>query len=132
MAREFLGNGWAFPLQITPQGQIAESCDQQGIEESIYIILSTSKGERIMRPDFGCGIHDFTFGALNSATIVLVEQSIREALTIWEPRIEVESVEVSSQFLHLGQLTITVSYKIRRTNNRYNYVYPFYLTEAQK
>ena len=87
--RDFLGVGWKFPLQVTPGGQIAQARYEQRIEESIYLILSTAKGERVMLPEFGCGIHDLVFAPNNSTTIAVVVQTVREALVAFEPRIDV-------------------------------------------
>ncbi len=131
MAKEFLGRGWKFPVTVdTNTGRIAMSEYEQDIKESIWIILSTSKGERVMRPDFGCGIHDLVFSPINTTTINLVENSVREALTQWEPRIELNNVAVSSELDYEGKLLVSIDYKVRVTNNRFNLVYPFYLKEV--
>ncbi|MEW6446549.1 MAG: GPW/gp25 family protein [Bacillota bacterium] len=82
MAKEFLGKGWAFPAGVGADGRIRMSEGEQDIREAIWIILSTSKGERVMRPDFGCGIHEFVFAPVNTATIALIGNSVREALTL--------------------------------------------------
>jgi phage baseplate assembly protein W len=130
MAKDFLGVGWKFPVQVNGNGSIAMSEFEQDIRESIRIILSTSKGERAMRPDFGCGIHDFVFASMNTTTIGLIESSVGEALTRWEPRIELLSVLVSTDEAELGRLLVGVNYRVRATNNEFNLVYPFYLTES--
>jgi len=130
MAKEFLGRGWKFPVNVGADGKIATSEYGEDIRESIWIILSTSKGERVMRPDFGCGIHDFVFASINSSILTLIESSVREALTLWEPRIELMNVNVSTEKINEGKLLITIDYKVRTTNNRFNLVYPFYLTEG--
>src|SRR5688572_8828898 len=87
--REFLGVGWKFPLQVTPVGTIAQAKYEQRIEESIYLILSTAKGERLMLPEFGAGIHELIFAANSTTTIALVVNKVREALVAYEPRIDV-------------------------------------------
>ena len=130
MAREFLGVGWKFPVGVDGAGSIAMSEFEEDIRESIRIILSTSKGERPMRPDFGCGIHDLVFAPMNNTTIGLIESSVREALTLWEPRIELLSVRVSTEEADLGRLLVGIDYRVRATNNEFNLVYPFYLTES--
>ena len=130
MARKFLGKGWKFPVGIDSQGEIEKSKYEQDIKEAIWIILSTAKGERVMRPDFGCGIHDFVFAAINTVNIGLIESSVREALTVWEPRIELKDVSVSTEKIDKGQLLISIDYEVRATNNEFNLVYPFYLTEG--
>lgn len=130
MAKEFLGRGWKFPVQVDSRGRIAISEFEDDIRESIRIIVSTSKGERAMRPDFGCGIHDFVFASINMTTIGLIESSVREALTRWEPRIELLKVLVSTEESNVGRLLVGIDYRVRGTNSEFNLVYPFYLTES--
>lgn len=130
MEKNFLGVGWKYPVYITVEGKIAKSEYEQDIKEAIWIILGTAKGERVMRPDFGCGIHDLIFTPINTATITLVENSVREALTIWEPRIELIKVEASSEKSEEGKMLISIDYRVRTTNNRFNLVYPFYIKEG--
>jgi phage baseplate assembly protein W len=130
MAQEFLGVGWKFPVQVDGAGNIAMSAFEQDIREAIRIILSTTKGERTMRPDFGCGIHDFVFDSMSTTTLGLIEASVREALIQWEPRIELQSIRVSTEAAEVGQLLIGIDYRVRATNNEFNLVYPFYLTES--
>jgi phage baseplate assembly protein W len=130
MAKEFLGVGWKFPVQVTPAGRIALSQYEEDIKEAIWIILSTARGERVMRPDFGCGIHDLVFAPINTATITLVENSVREALTVYEPRIELIQVKASDEQAAEGKLLVSIDYRVRSTNNRFNLVYPFYLKEG--
>jgi phage baseplate assembly protein W len=131
MAKEFLGKGWKFPVNADSKGQIFMSEYEKDIRESIWIILSTSKGERVMRPEFGCGIHDFVFASINMSILTLIENSVRESLTLWEPRIEVMSVKVSTEKMNEGKLMINIDYKVRTTNNPFSLVYPFYLTEGE-
>lgn len=130
MEKNFLGVGWKYPVYITVEGKIAKSEYEQDIKEAIWIILGTAKGERVMRPDFGCGIHDLIFTPINTATITLVENSVREALTIWEPRIELIKVEASSEKSDEGKMLVSIDYRVRTTNNRFNLVYPFYIKEG--
>ncbi len=130
MSKEFLGKGWKFPVNAGKDGRIATSLYEEDIKEAIWIILGTAKGERVMRPDFGCGIHDLVFSPINTATVNLVEKSVREALTIWEPRIELIKVEVSSEEADHGSMPVSIDYRVRTTNNRFNLVYPFYLKEV--
>jgi hypothetical protein len=131
MAKGFLGRGWKFPVMVDAKtGRISMSEYEQDIKEAIWIILSTSKGERVMRPDFGCGIHDLIFAPINTTTVNLVENTVREALTLWEPRIELIKVEVSTERSDEGKLLVSIDYRVRVTNNRFNLVYPFYLKEG--
>jgi len=128
--REHLGVGWKFPLQVTPGGRIALARYEQRIEESIYLILSTAKGERVMLPDFGCGIHELVFAPNNSMTLSLVVQNAREALVRYEPRIDVLDVAAETTPEQRNLLLIRISYRIRANNALANLVYPFYISEG--
>ncbi len=130
MAKEFLGIGWKFPTSPDSDGKIAMSEYETDIKEAIKIILGTAKGERVMRPDFGCGIHDFVFSPVNKATLSLVENTVREGLTFWEPRIELIKVEAIPEVSAEEKLLVSIDYRVRVTNNRFNLVYPFYLKEG--
>src|SRR4051812_17180262 len=109
--RDFLGVGWKFPLQVTPGGTIAQSRYEQRIEESIYLILSTAKGERLMLPDFGCGIHDLVFAPNNASTLTRVVQVVRKALTASERRIDVLDVQADAAPDEPNLLLIRISYR---------------------
>ncbi len=130
MSDNFLGTGWAFPLQVDTGGRITLSGYEKDIKEALWIILSTSKGERIMHPDFGCGIHDYVFSVVDTSTLTLVEISVKEALTLWEPRIRLLRVEASTGDVDQGKLKVSIDYEVKSTNNRFNLVYPFYLKEG--
>ena len=130
MAKEFLGVGWTYSVRTKLDRNIAMSQFEDDIREAILIILGTAKGERVMRPDFGCGIHDLVFAPINTATITLVENSVREALTVYEPRIELIKVEALSDRAEEGKLLVNIDYRVRSTNSRFNLVYPFYLKEG--
>lgn len=132
MAKEFLGQGWKFPVNVSSTGQIEMSKYEIDIQEAIWVILGTSKGERVMRQDFGCGIHDFVFATINTTTTGMIAASVREALTMWEPRMEIISVDVSTDRADEGKLLISIDYRVIRTNNEFNLVYPFYLREGGK
>ena len=127
MTREFLGKGWKFPITIDEKGGMTPSNSEEKIKESILIILKTAKGERVMRPDFGCDIHDYTFSVINSSTLTMIKSAIEEALILWEPRIDVITVETSTERISEGTLLINIHYKVRSTNTEFNLVYPFYL-----
>lgn len=131
MAKEFLGTGWKFPVNVDRSGEIEMSSYEEDLKESIRIILGTSKGERVMRPDFGCGIYDFVFAVINTQTTGMIEASVREALVLWEPRIEIKMVTVTVDKAEEGKLLISVDYRVRSTNNEFNLVYPFYLKETR-
>jgi Bacteriophage baseplate protein W len=129
-ARAFLGRGWSFPVKLDDkEGTIRLSEYDQDIRESIWIILSTAKGERVMRPDFGCGIHDLVFEVINTGSLAEIEDMVRQALAVFEPRIDVMQVKALTGGGFDGQLRISIDYVIRGTNNQLNLVYPFYIKE---
>jgi phage baseplate assembly protein W len=131
MAAKFLGVGWAFPVERADegpgQGRFRTARYEESVRQAIQIILSTAKGERVMRPDFGCGLHDLLFAINNSATWGLAESEVEEALRRWEPRIEVEEVRAEASGTRGEIILINVDYRVRATDNRFNLVYPFYL-----
>jgi phage baseplate assembly protein W len=129
--KSHLGRGWSFPVRLhEKEGTIRFSEYEKDIQESIWIILSTRKGERVMRPDFGCGIHDLVFEVINTTTLTDIEVRVREALAEFEPRIDVTRVSALSDGggVH-GQVRISIDYLVRGTNNQLNLVYPFYIKE---
>ena len=124
---DFLGEGWTFPVNSKEFGQVAMSGEEKSIREAIWIILATSPGERVMRPDFGCGIHDLVFALNGAETVGRVQKEVRAALIRWEPRIAV--IDVTVEVKGRGEvLLINIHYHVRTTNNFFNLVYPFYLT----
>jgi phage baseplate assembly protein W len=128
MSKNFLGRGWKFPVEINRDKQcIAKAEYEDSIHQAIWIILSTAKGERVMRPGFGCGIHDLVFAINNASTIGEAKFEVEESLRIWEPRIEVLNVEAAASGNQGEKLLINVLYRVRTTDNRFNLVYPFYL-----
>ena len=128
--RAYLGVGWKFPLQVTPGGKIAPAKYEQRIEESIYLILSTASGERVMLPEFGCGIHDLVFAPNNAGTIAMVVQTVRQALVAYEPRIDVLDITADTAPEQPNLLLIRINYQIRANNVLGNLVYPFYISEG--
>ncbi len=110
--RAFLGIGWKFPLQVTAGGSIALSSYEQRVQESIYLILSTAKGERVMLPDFGCGIHDLVFAPNNPQTLSAVVQEVRQALVTYERRIDV--LEVATETTSRSSITVNMTTLSRR------------------
>jgi len=126
--KSYLGRGWSFPVRLhEKEGTIRLSEYERDIQESIWIILSTAKGERVMRPDFGCGIHDLVFEVINTTTLAEIETRVQEALATFEARIDVTKVGALSGNGVDGQLRISIDYVIRGTNNQLNLVYPFYI-----
>jgi len=129
--REFLGVGWKFPLQVTPAGGLARARYEQRIEESIYLILATARGERPMLPEFGCGVHELVFAPGNHTTVALVSHMVREALVTYEQRIDVLDVKVENPAVQPNLLLIHVDYRVRATNALGNLVYPFHIAEGR-
>lgn len=130
MDRAFLGQGWKFPIRVNARGGLSYSHQEQDIEEAIWIILSTAKGERVMEPQFGCGIHDQVFEPNEPGTRGLIAYEVQNALAEYEPRIDVQDVRVETFPGRTNQLLILVDYRILSNNAKRNLVYPFYLTES--
>ena len=129
--KEFLGKGWAFPIQLDASGEVAIVAFEEDIRQAVRIILGTAHGERVMRPDFGAGLHALVFEPINTTTIALVRHTVEQALITWEPRIDNVFVEVTTE-LGQGRLDIEIRYRVRATNTFYNLVYPFYLMEGER
>ncbi len=129
MSAEFLGVGWSFPVVLDEDGKIMLARYEESIQQAISIILGTARGERVMRPDFGCGIYDLVFATNSTETQSSLANEVRQALLFWEPRIDVLDVQVNpggdGQILY-----ITIRYQVRVTNNVFNLVYPFYLERS--
>lgn len=126
MAQEFVGKGWGFPLRTDHTGGIALVSEDREIAESIRLILATSPGERPMRPEFGCGVHEFVFAPANASTAGDIAYAVKLALERWEPRIELDNVNVRFDEVEYGVLYIDIRYSIRGTNSPQNLVFPFY------
>ncbi|AFY33615.1 GPW/gp25 family protein [Calothrix sp. PCC 7507] len=126
MEIDFLGVGWTLPVALE-QGQIKVAFYEDSVRQSIQMILSTAKGERVMRPDFGCDIHEKVFASNSLGTIGQIVSDVRDALIEWEPRIDVLDVDTISDPNEPNVILIQVNYQVRTTNNIFNLVYPFYL-----
>ena len=132
MAREFVGAGWAFPLALDPTGSFELVTDEREIEQAIRLILGTAYGERPMRPDFGCRIHDFVFAEANASTAGQLASEVRASLARWEPRITVDEVLVSVDDLDQSLLYIDIRYHLRDRNDPRNLVFPFYTIPPER
>jgi len=122
----FLGVGVGSPIETDDSGALRLASYEDSVRQSIWLILGCARGERVMRPDFGCGIHDLVFDAITSSTGGQVAAAVRDALLRFEPRIDVQDVQVEPS--GNGEvLLISIDYNIRATNNAFNLVYPFYL-----
>lgn len=128
---DFLGRGWNNPIEIDPRtGRLRTVEFDEDIEQSIRIILETAPGERVMRPSFGCGVHDLVFSTVDSTVIQRVKSTVTDALQNWEPRIEVTSVTVPEESSLKGELRVSINYRVRKTNQDSNTVFPFYFDEG--
>ena len=128
--REFLGTGWAFPVNPDAHGRLRYESDEELVIQGIEIVLGTSPGERQMRPEFGCTIYELVGEANTAALRGMVREKVKEALLRWEPRIDVIDVRVDSPDGQKNRLDIRVDYRIRSNNAFFNLVYPFFLTEG--
>ena len=128
---EIIGSGLSFPLAVDRRGAIALARDEQDIDQAIQLILGTAPGERPMRPEFGCGVHDYVFDTIDATTVAQMEGEVRDALDHWEPRIEVIAVDFDLSGVDRGELLINIGYRMRSTNHLRNLVYPFYIIPAE-
>jgi hypothetical protein len=127
MGSEFLGTGWSFPVGLSGSGEIALSVEEESIAESIRIILGTAPGERVMHPGFGCGIHDYVFAPNTVRTAGLIRFHVEEALNRWEPRIDLQEVLAQPAEDDPAVVLLSITYRVKSTDSRFNMVYPFYL-----
>ena len=126
---DFRGTGWAFPVRVGA-GAIELVSGDEDVCQSIHLILATAKGERVMRPDFGCGIHDLVFAAVDTQLIARVRREVEDALRTYEARIEVLRVAVAPAAWPWAASMSRSTIRVRTTNQTGNYVYPFYFREA--
>jgi len=124
--KNFLGTGWAFPVRVDATGRVATARNEHDIEQAILMILLSPKGQRVLRPEFGCRIHELLFEPNDATTAGLAAYYVEEALAMWEPRIVVQTVDVSVDPEAPARLLIAINYEIKSTNDRRSLVYPFY------
>jgi hypothetical protein len=127
--REFIGQGLAFPFQLNPRGEVSLTAGVNDIEQAIRIILSTVPGERVMRPTFGCRAWELLFDPNHAATHALMADYVREALLMWEPRIEVRDVFVYQDNAHPEAMLVEIHYEVKSTHDERSIVHPFYIAE---
>ncbi len=132
MSEEFVGAGWAFPLRTDATGGIALVRRERELEESIRLILGTAYGERPMRPEFGCAIHDYVFAPADATTAGSIAYEVRASLDRWEPRIDVIDVKVTAEPSDGSTLYVDISYSVRGTNDPRNLVFPFYVIPPEE
>lgn len=129
--RAFLGKGWGFPPEFDRRSRkVTMVSEDEDIQESLWVLLSTSPGERTMDPSYGCGLKSIIFENVSESTITEIRDMIERAVLFFEPRITLNSVEVSTEDIYDGLIKIQLNYTIRATNSRSNMVYPFYFREG--
>lgn len=124
-AGDLIGAGWSYPARVSAGGEVQLSRGGVEIDNAIRMILDTRPGERVMRPDFGCAIWDHVFEPITARTLGLIEQSAREAIARWEPRVELDRVDAVAGDAD-GEVLLTVTYRVRADNDHRNLVFPFY------
>ncbi|MCB9137780.1 MAG: GPW/gp25 family protein [Caldilineaceae bacterium] len=127
MEHEITGCGWGFPLSISVTGGISLTDDRSEIDQSLHLILSTMPGERVMRPAFGTSLHEIAFEPANSQTAARAKRIVEEAVTMWEPRIDLLDVDVTWHNKQVSMLLIQIHYRIKNRQDRRSLVYPFYI-----
>ena len=127
MPKDIVGRGWTFPPKIGPQGGIALTSERSEIDQAIYIILTTSPGERVMRPTFGCRLHELVFAPNDANTASRAVTFVEEALAMWEPRIRLVDVFARPDPNTPERLSIEIRYEIKATHDKRSLVHPFYL-----
>jgi len=132
MSSEFVGHGWSFPLGVGRGGGIAMVAGDDDVERAIRIVLSTAPGERPMRPEFGCGIHQYVFAPADAGTAGALAFEVSRALERWEPRIDVLGVDVDIDPDDQSVLYLTLTYAVRGTNDPRNLVFPFYVIPTEE
>src|SRR4051812_18154561 len=133
MSEEFVGSGWAaFPMRTDATGAIALVSRDQEIEEAMRVVLATAPGERPMRPEFGCGIHDYVFAPADATTAGRIAYEVRISLERWEPRVDVVAVDVTADPEDRSTLYVQITYAIRGTNDPRNLVFPFYVIPSEE
>lgn len=129
--QSFLGRGWRFPPEFDKESKDTHMVQaEDDIAQSLWIILSTRKGERIINPDFGCGIHDLVFEEIDTGIIFRIKELVRLAILYYEPRINVIDIKIKLDDQTDGRININLEYTIKTVNKRSNMVYPFYFLEG--
>lgn len=123
---DFIGAGWAFPVGVDARGRIALARHEVDVEQAIRMIITTPRGQRVMRPTFGCHIHDLLFAPNHEGTAALAARYVSDALGQWEPRIDVVSVNAAPDPDDASCLLIEITYRLKTTNDQRSLVFPFY------
>jgi Bacteriophage baseplate protein W len=131
VTKSFLGTGWGFPPEFNNiSNKVGMLSNDADIRSSLQILLATAQGERIMRPDFGCNLDEMIFESLTTTFKTYIKDLITTAILYYEPRIDVNKIDLNDTGELEGRILISIDYTIRSTNSRYNLVYPFYISQA--
>lgn len=131
MINSFLGTGWSFPPSFDKAtGTLVLTSDEEDIQCSLQILLSTRKGERVMVPDYGCNLEEMLFEPMTTTFKSYIRDMIRTAILFYEARIELHAVKIDDSREAEGVILIIVDYTVRTTNSRFNFVYPYYKQEG--
>jgi uncharacterized protein len=129
---DILGSGLAFPLAVDQRGGIALARGEDDVEQAIKLILGTAPGERPMRPEFGCALHELVFDTIDAEMVGRIDAAVRVALDRWEPRVDVEGIDFDLSRMGDGVLEVDITYRVRATSRLHNLVYPFYAIPAEE
>jgi uncharacterized protein len=127
----FLGTGWRFPILPDASGALGYVCGDANVEQSLHILLMTQLGERVMRSDFGTELPRLVFSPGSTQYLRLLENSVKEAVTNWEPRIDLDEVSAEADPNEPYKVLVSISYTVRQTNTSTNLVFPYYLGTVQ-
>jgi hypothetical protein len=130
--KNMIGKRVGFPFRLSDRNRISLVGDDTAIRQSIFLIIHTVPGERVMHPTFGCEIHSLIFAPANDETAILAERYVREALTLWEPRILLENVQIEISNTGYGELVINIAYRLKGEHDIRNLVYPYYLNPLER
>ena len=128
---DFLGKGWSFPPTFNATSKTVELTEKvEDINRSLQILLTTRTGERVMQPKYGCNMDEMVFEPLSTQTKTIIKDKIKTAILFFEPRIDVTSIVMNTTSELEGEILIEIEYMVRATNNRFNFVFPYYINEA--
>lgn len=126
-AADFIGRGITFPMRVDQSGSIAMGNGADDIDANLKVVLITAPGERVMRPQFGCRIWDLVFEPINANTLGLMSEAVKDAVSQWEPRVDLVDVDVQPDPAQPGRVRIHLTYRVKATNDVRNLVHPFYV-----
>ena len=133
LQNSFLGTGWSFPPEFSREtGQVLLTSGEDDIRASLVILLGTAMGERFLNPEYGLDMHEMLFEPLSTTMKTFLQDRVKTAILIFEPRINLLSLELDTSAQYEGKIGIVVDYEVRATNSRYNLVYPFYVSDGNE